>query len=86
MLSTPLAKSALTPFALTLMISAADARIQKQNFNLGTVALKISSKEMKYIMKKIKSLEDSALLIKAASEIIKNETKEKKWTSYYSVN
>ena len=29
MLSTPLAKSVLTPFALTLMTSAADARIQK---------------------------------------------------------
>ena len=53
---------------------------------MGTAALKISNKETEDIMKKVKSLEESALLIKGASEIIKNETKEKKWISYYKVN
>ena len=38
----------------------------------------ISNKEMNGIMKIVKSLEESGLLIKDASETIKNEAKEKK--------
>ena len=38
--------------------------------------LKTSNEEMNDIMKKIKSLEESGLLIKGVSETIKNEAKE----------
>ena len=37
----------------------------------------ISNEEMNDIMKKVKSLEQSGLLIKGISKTIKNETKEK---------
>ena len=45
---------------------------------LRTPALIISNEEMKDIMKIIKSLEESVLLIKGINETIKNEAKEKK--------
>ena len=44
----------------------------------GTTALIISNKEMNDIMKIVKSLEESGLLIKRVSETIKNESKEQK--------
>ena len=43
-----------------------------------TVPLIISNEEMNDIMKIIKSLEESGLLIKGVSETIKNEAKEQK--------
>ena len=49
---------------------------------LRTPALIISNEEMKDIMKIVKSLEESVLLIKGINETIKNEAKEKKnWIS-----
>ena len=48
----------------------------KQNYGSGTTALIISDKEMEDILKIVKSLEESGLLIKGISETIKNETKE----------
>ena len=44
----------------------------------GSTTLTISNEEMKDIMKIIKSLEESGLLIKGITETIKNETKDKK--------
>ena len=44
----------------------------------GTTALIISNEEMEDTMKIVKSLEESGLLIKGISEIIKNEAKEQK--------
>ena len=41
-------------------------------------ALIISNKEMEYNLKKVTSPEESGLLIKAISEIIKNKGKEQK--------
>ena len=41
-------------------------------------SLIISNEEMNDIMKIVKSLEDSSLLIKEVSELIKNEAKEQK--------
>ena len=38
----------------------------------------ISNKEMNYIMKTVKSFEESGLLIKRVSETIKNEAKKQK--------
>ena len=45
-------------------------------FESGTTTLVISNEEMNDIMKLVKSLEESGLLIKGVSETIKNEAKE----------
>ena len=49
------------------------------------LTLIISSEEMNDIMKKVKSLEESGLLIKDVSEKIKNEVKEQKRIIFRSV-
>ena len=83
---TPSAKSVLLPLGLSAGMSAADAAIQKKIYGPGcpsdlalrTTALIISNEEMEDIIKIVKSLEESGLLIKEISETIKNETKEQK--------
>ena len=57
-------------------MSAADAGIQKKIYGSGTTALIISNEEMEDIMKMVKSLEESGLLIKEISGTIKKEAKE----------
>ena len=47
-------------------------------FGSGTTTLVISNEEMNYIMKIIKSHEESGLLIKGISETIKNVAKEQR--------
>ena len=47
-------------------------------FGLGTTTLIISNEEVNDIMKIVKFLEESGLLIKGASEIIHNEAREQK--------
>ena len=74
----PLAKSVLIPLGLTAATSAADAAIYKKMFGSGTTTLIISNEEMNEIMKTIKSLEESGLLIKGVSETIKNKANEQK--------
>ena len=69
---TPLAKSILIPSGLKAAASATNAA------GSGTTALIISNEEMEYIIKKIKSLEESGILTKRISETIKNETKKQK--------
>ena len=54
------------------------AAIQKNIFGLGTTKLIISNEETEDIMKIVKSLQESGLLIKDVSKIIKNEAKNKK--------
>ena len=73
----PLAKSVLIPLGLTAA-SATDAAIHKKMFGCGTTTLIISNEKMNDIMKIIKFLEESGLLIKGASQTIKNEVKEQK--------
>ena len=75
---TPLAKNVLLPFGLSAGISAADAAIQKKLYGSRTTVLIISNEEMDDIMKIVKSLEESGLLIKGISETNKNEAKEQK--------
>ena len=70
----PLAKSVLIPLGLTAA-AATDAAIHKKMFGSGVTTLIISNKEMNDIMKIVKSLEESGLLIKSISETIKNEVK-----------
>ena len=72
----PLGKSVLIPLGLTAAASATDAAINKKMFGCGFTTLIISNEEMNDIMKIIKSLEESGLLIKGVSETIKNEVKE----------
>ena len=68
----PLPKTAL---GLTGVASATDAAIQKKIFGSGMTTLIILNEEIDNIMKRVKFLEESGLLIKAVSEI-KNEIKE----------
>ena len=75
---TPLAKNVLLPFGLSAGMPAAYAAIQKKIYGSGSTVLIITNKEMKDIMKIIKLLEESGLLIKEISEAIKNEAKEQK--------
>ena len=88
----PLAKTVLILLRLTAAAAATtDAAIYKKMFGSGTrpsmlalfpldsakqTTLIISNKEMNDIMKGIKSIEQSALLIKGVSKTIKNEAKE----------
>ena len=74
----PLAKSVLIPLGLTAAESAADAWIHKKILGSGATTLIISNNEMKEIIKIIKSLEYSGLLLKGVSETIQNEAKEQK--------
>ena len=75
---TPLANIVLLPLEVTAAASATDASIQKKIYESGMTTLIISNKEMKDIMKIVKSLEESGLLMKSISETIKNEAKEQK--------
>ena len=72
-----LAKSDLILLGLTAVASATDAAIHKKMFGSGVTTLIISNKEINHIMKIVKTLEESGLLIKNISETIKNETKER---------
>ena len=74
-LLTLLAKSGLALLGLTAGVSATDASIQKKNFRSETTAQIISNEEMNDIMKMVKSLEESGLLIKRVGEAIKNVVK-----------
>ena len=71
-------ESGFVPLRLAATASATDAAIQKKFFGLGVTALIMSNKEMNDIMKIVKSLQKSGLLIKGVSETIKNEIKEQK--------
>ena len=75
---TPLAKSALLPLGLLAGMSAADVDIQKKIYEAETATLIISNEEVVDAMRIAKSFEESGLLIKGISEIIKNEAKEQK--------
>ena len=74
---TPLARSVLLLFALTAGMWATDGAIPKKILGSGTTAFIISNVEMDNIMKIVKSLEESGLLLKGISETIKNKPKEK---------
>ena len=73
-----LAKSVLIPLGFMAAVSATVAAIQKKIYGSGMTTIIISNKEMKEIMKIVKSLEKSALLIKGVRETIKNEAKKEK--------
>ena len=64
----PSAKSVLIPLGLTAVASAVDAAIHKKTFRSGFKTLVISNEEMNYVIKIVKSLEESGLLIKGVSK------------------
>ena len=69
----PLAKSVLIPLGLTAAAPAADAGIHKRILGCGhnnTTTLIISNDEMEDIIKIVKSLEDSGLLLKGVTETV----------------
>ena len=68
----PLAKSVLIPLALLAAASATDASILQKMFWLDVTTLITSNEEMHDIIKIVKSLEESGLLIKDVSETIIN--------------
>ena len=84
----PLAKIVLIPLGLTAAVSAADAGIHKKI--LGSrrhhssssashnTTLIISNKDIEDLIKIVKSLEDSQLLLKGVTESVQNEVKEQK--------
>ena len=57
--------------------SAADAAIQKKIYGSRMTALVISNEEVDDVMKIVKSVEGSGLLIKGVGKANENETKEK---------
>ena len=76
----PLAKGVLIPLGLTAAASAADAGIHKKMLGSGhnNTTLIISNDEMGDILKIVKSLEDSRVLLKGVSETIQHEAKEQR--------
>ena len=77
----PLAKSVLIPLGLTAAASAADVGIHKKILGSGhnnNTTLIISNDEMDDILKIVKSLEDSGVLLKVVSETIQHEAKEQR--------
>ena len=83
---TLLTKNVLIPLRLSAGTSAADTAIQKKIYGSGrssdlalhTTALIISNEEMEDIMKIVKQLEESGLLMIGISETNKNEATEQK--------
>ena len=73
----PLAKNVLAPLGLTAAMSSIDGSIQKKIHGSG-VKLIIEQEDMKDIMKTIKALENSGILLKGVTKAIKNETKEQR--------
>ena len=74
-----LAKSVLIPLGLTAAASAEDAGIQKKILESGnTTTLIMSNKDIEDLIKIVKSLENSGLLLKGVYESLQNEVKEQK--------
>ena len=74
----PLAKNVLAPLGLSAAMSAIDGSIKKKMLGSGTTTLIISNDEMDEILKIVKSLEDSNVLLKGVSETIQHEAKEQR--------
>ena len=74
----PLAKNVLAPLGLSAAMSAIDGSIKKKMLGSVATTLIISNDEMDDILKIIKSLEDSGVLLKGVSETIQHEAKEQR--------
>ena len=74
----PLAKNVLAPLGLTAAMSEIDGSIKKKMLASGTATLIISNDEMNDIIKIIKALENSGVLLEGVTKTIQNETKEQR--------
>ena len=74
----PLAKNVLAPLGISAAMSALDGSIKQKMYGSGTTTLIISNNEMDNILKIVKSLEDSNVLLKGVSETIQHEAKEQR--------
>ena len=74
----PLAKTVLALLGLSAAMSAIDGGIKKKMLGSGTTTLIISNDEMGDILKIVKSLENSGVLLKGVSETIQHEAKEQR--------
>ena len=73
----PLAKNILEPLGLKAAMSAIDRSIQKKIHGSG-IKLIIEEEDMQDIIKIIKELENSDILLKGVSKTIENEIKEQR--------
>ena len=73
----PLAKNVLAPLGLTAAMSAIDGSIQNKMCGK-SIKLIIEDEDMNDIMKIIKQLEKSGILLNGVSKAIENEVKEQK--------
>ena len=83
----PLLKSVIKPLGLlglTSASSAIDAGVQENIYGSGTTTLVISNEKMNDIMKIVQALENSDILLKDVTKIIKNRTKEQEGV-YFSL-
>ena len=74
----PLAKNVLAPLELSTAMSAIDGSIKKKMLGSGARTLIISNDEMDDILKIVKSLENSCVLLKGVSGTIQHEAKEQR--------
>ena len=73
-----LAKNVLGSLGLSAAMSAIDGSIIKKMLGSGTTTLIISNDEMDDILKIVKSLENSGVLLRGVSETIQHEAKEQR--------
>ena len=73
-----LAKNVLVPVGISAAMSAIDGSIKKKVLGSGMTTLIISNDEMDDVLKIVKSLENSGLLLKEVSETIQHEAKEQR--------
>ena len=74
----PLAKNVLALLGVSAAMSAIDGSIKKKMLGSGTTTLIISNDKMDDILKIVKSLEDSNVLLKGVSETIQHEAEEQR--------
>ena len=74
----PLAKNVLAPLGISAAMSAIDGIIKKKMLGSGTTTLIISNDEMNDILKIVKFLENSGLLLKGVGGTIQHEAKEQR--------
>ena len=73
-----LAKNVLAPLGLSAAMPAIDGSIKKKMLGSGTTTLIMSNDEMRDIIKIVKSLKDSGVILKGVSETIQHEAKEQR--------
>ena len=70
-----LGKNILAPLGLRATMSATDAAIQKKVYGSGTKTVEFSNKDLVYMTKIVKALEDSDVLMKGVTKTLKNDIK-----------